>query len=149
VIKAKTTLAVFLAVLASAACAGGSGGTQSPVPRNSEVITSEEVQANPNISDAYALVQRVRPSWISKARVTRASVADTAGVSNPTGSGNGGLLIYLDNTRLGGITALADIPTSVIDYIELMDPATAAALFPGIGPTFVSGAIVVHARKGR
>lgn len=144
-IKASTILVVSLAVFAVAGCAG----SQSPTPRNSEVITAEEIQANPAVSDAYSLVQRVRPSWISKARVTRASVSDTAGVSNPTGPGTSGLLVYLDNTRLGGIAALSDIPTSAIEFIQFMDPATAASLFPGMGSNFINGAIVVHSRKGR
>jgi len=70
-----------------------------------------------------------------------------AGVqSSSTGAG---LLVYLDNTRMGGTDALRDIPATSITALQYMDAATATARLPGIGSTVISGAIVATSRTGQ
>jgi hypothetical protein len=65
----------------------------------------------------------------------------------PTSSG-GGLVVYLDNTRMGGPEALRDLPATSVSSLQYMDAATATAKLPGIGSSIVTGAIVATSRTG-
>jgi len=124
------------AVAASASGCASSGATASPTATagsrgNRELITTPEIEAA-NAADAYELVQRLRPSWI-----THGTVA------------GGGLVVYVDDAKMGWLQALHDIPASQIGSIQYMDPATATAILPGLGSDFITGAIVVHRRTGK
>ncbi len=130
--KGITVLSMAAVVAALVACATTSGGTSSTArPRsNPDLITSAEVDSTANLRDAYDLVLRLRPSWISRAQ-------------------SGSVLAYLDNTRLGGISALRDVPVVSIGSVRFMDGATATATLPGVGSRIISGAIVVYSKVGR
>lgn len=136
---AALTLAAILSTAAGCATAGPST-TSSTSRTNPDVISTAEIDAAPNIRDAYDLVQRLRPSWLNKGRASggRLSTASMAG-----------LVVYLDNARLGGLEALSAIPATGIASIRFMDAATATASLPGLGSSIVAGAIVIHSRVGR
>ena len=136
--------AVLLISCATATAANQSGVTSTKV--NPNLITTADVDAATGMRDAYDLVQRLRPTWLTKERPAESM---SGSVSGQTRAAGGGLLVYLDNARLGGLTALRDLPASVIGSLEFMDAATATATLPGVGSSSISGAIVVRSRVGR
>jgi len=122
-------------------------GSSSPTKSDAELISIGEINSQ-NFRNAYEVVQRLRPTWLTKnGAPTRLgmTVGGGGGVQTDPGSG---VLVYLDNTRLGGVNALRDITVAGIGSIEYMDAAKATARLPGIGSSAVSGAIVVHSRTG-
>ena len=158
-------LSSFLMIAAVVACASSgatSGGaapsgaakTSSPKVRtNPDLITKAEIDAG-GFRDAYDVVQRLRPTWFTKAKSSSAQsmggIQVSGGNSGVQSSSTGaGLLVYLDNTRMGGTDALRDIPATSITALQYMDAATATARLPGIGSTVISGAIVATSRTGQ
>jgi hypothetical protein len=134
---------------ASTTSAAPTGSSQARVKTNPSVITLAEIEAG-SYRDAYDVVQRLRPTWFTKAKSTSAQsmggiqVAGGAGVQS--GSTGSGLIVYLDNSRMGGTEALKDIPATAIKGLQYMDAATATAKLPGLGSTIISGAIVASSR---
>jgi hypothetical protein len=149
---------LILAAVVACASAGGTGasGTSGArVKSNPDVITRAEIDSG-NFRDAYDVVQRLRPTWFTKARATSSGslsgtqvTGGSGGMSGvqPTSSG-GGLVVYLDNTRMGGPEALRDLPATSVSSLQYMDAATATAKLPGIGSSIVTGAIVATSRTG-
>jgi len=155
----------FLMIAALVACASSAGTTsggataggaaQASSPRvrtNPDLITKAEIDAG-GYRDAYDVVQRLRPTWFTKAKSSGAQsmggIQVAGGVSARSGSAGGGLLVYLGSTRMGGPEALRDIPATSIATLQYMDAATATAKLPGIGSTVISGAIVATSRTGQ
>lgn len=95
-------------LLLSGACASGQSATGQRVDRN--VITREQVHQN-SYRNAYEAVEALRPTWL----VTR---PDGLTVQRE-------VLVYLDNTRLGGIETLRQIPAPQILRITWIDAGTA------------------------
>lgn len=96
--------AVGLALLA---CASGpsSGGTS----RNRDVITLEEIEAQP-ISTAYDLVQRVRPGWFRN-----------RGPSSIRGGSPSLPVVYVDEVWSGGLDALRRVSTQIVREIRFIN----------------------------
>ena len=132
--------------LACASAGSNASGSNAKVKEN--MIATAEFSGQ-NFRNAYEVVQRLRPSWLTnKANApTRMgmTVSGRAGVQGDAGSG---LVVFLDNTRMGGPDALRDITSDGIGSIEYMDASMATAKLPGLGSSSVSGAIVVHSRTG-
>jgi hypothetical protein len=115
--------AVSLALLA---CASGpsSGGTS----RNRDVITLEEIEAQP-ISTAYDLVQRVRPTWFRN-----------RGPSSIRGGSPSLPVVYVDEVWSGGLESLRRVSTQIIReirYINGRDATTKWGLDHGGGVIMV------------
>ena len=89
--------------------------------------------------DAFDVVQRLRPNWF-----TRKSGTSSARRMGTSGSG---LVVYLDNARMGGVDALRQLSTGAIESLRFLDAAAATARLPGLGSSVISGAIVVQSRK--
>jgi hypothetical protein len=95
------------------------------------IITPEEI-VNSNASNLYDVVQRLRPGWLTG-----------RGVHNFSGQ-TGGIVVYQDAVRMGGVSALRDMGLEYVVSLQYVDAATAATL-PGIRPREIpSGAIVVN-----
>jgi hypothetical protein len=96
--------AVSLALLA---CASGpsSGGTS----RNRNVITQEEIEAQPT-STAYELVQRLRPTWL---RNRGPSSIRSGSPSLP--------VVYIDEVWSGGLEALSRVSTQIVREIQFIN----------------------------
>jgi len=121
-------MACFLAALG--ACASGGGAKSSPgdaPTRRSDIINQTEIQ-RVQWRDAYDMVANLRPLWL------RQRGADTI-----TGE-QGEIQILLDGVRLGGPSALRNMPLSGIASLQYFDPVTAASRF-GLG--FSHGAIYI------
>jgi hypothetical protein len=104
------------AALAATGCT--TTGTQayadaSPASGSMEVITRSEIN-RAQWSDTYELVRNLRPRWV------RARVGDHLRAGRPE------VQVYVDGTRLGGVTLLRGIPTSGIDHMQWVDPISAA-----------------------
>jgi len=121
--------AVVFAVsaVALAACAGQS--SSSPRPNPSLITRDEVVEAG--ISDAFQLVQKLRPAWLQK----RGSTSFTQ---------EGDVRVYLDGTHVGDREALRGIMTIDIESIEYLDAGRATFRF---GAGNEHGAILVTTRK--
>ena len=138
-------LFVALAVLASAATAGA----QHPgsVNRNSNVIVREELQ-DASATNAYELVQTLRPQWLrenNKETIRTKKIARPSGNRNDieiaTVSDEPDIVVYVDNNRFGTIESLRDISIAGVGSLEFMSPAKATLRW-GSGHT--KGVIVVH-----
>jgi hypothetical protein len=127
---------VLLAALGVAACAAASQGGQSG-GRRSNVITAEEI-ASVTASNAYEVVQRLRSQWL----VTR-GVATTRDPS-VEGTPSGGIVVYLDGVRMGGVEALRDISVEQIRELRFIDAKDATTRY-GTGHT--SGVIEVYTKR--
>jgi hypothetical protein len=95
------------------------------------VITPEEIVAA-KATNLYDVVQRLRPGWLTG-----------RGVQN-FGGQTGGIVVYQDQVRMGGVSALREMGLEYVVSLRYVDAATAATL-PGIRPREIpGGAIVVN-----
>lgn len=141
-------LAAFAFISVTLGCSSSSGGAPhtSAAPKvNPDLITASEFESQ-SFRDAYDIVQRLRPTWFT--RKSGSSTARRMGVSVSNSAIGAGLVVYLDNSQLGGVDALRQLSTSAIESLQFMDAATATATLPGLGSSVISGAIVVRTRRG-
>ena len=132
----------------AAGCAsGGAGSASSAAKTNPNLITTAEIDSG-SFRSAYDVVQRLRPNWFTKAAQAGSQTMGASATSGSQTSGGSGLVVYLDNTRMGGVQALRDLTASGIGSLEFMDASTAQARLPGIGSSVISGAIVARSRIG-
>jgi hypothetical protein len=93
-----------------AGCASTSAATGQ---RNQNLITSEEIAAQSSAATAYDVIQRLRPNFLR----TRGAVH-----GSPSGTTNNleqvDLVVYLNETRLGGTDQLRQIPTTEIREVR-------------------------------
>lgn len=124
-------LAAALLCTVVAACA--STGSDSPRSRTSpNLITVEEIAAQRS-SNAYELVQSLRPGWLR----TRGTVSITQST---------GIAVYLDNIQLGGIDSLRSISMSGIHSLRFIDAGSATQRW---GTGHPHGAIQLISASGR
>jgi hypothetical protein len=122
-------LALLLTILLAAGCARG---TPLSTPGTRNVITAEQI-AETSATDAYEAVQRLRPEFLRGRGPT--SVRDP----NPTLP-----VVFLDNTRLGGLQQLRNIPVQIIETIEYLSASDATTRW---GTGYTGGAIEVRTRS--
>ena len=128
-------------------CAASSGAARpssSTPKKDPDVITAAEISSQ-TFRDGYDIVQRLRPTWFT--RKSGASTTRRIGTSPSASATGSGLLVYLDNARLGGVDALRQLSAPSIESMRFLDAATATATLPGIGSSVVSGAIVVRLQR--
>ena len=134
-------VAAMLSVLSVAAigCAS-SGGSRPATVRNSssELITTAEIQATP-ASNAYELINRLRPRWLAQGG--KASSLSNARGGDVVGSV---VLVYLDNTKLGGLDALRSLSTSGFRTLQWLDAVKATTVLRDTGNQPLAGAIVIR-----
>ena len=146
---------IFTACATSGGSSGGTATAAATTKTNPDFIAKSEIDAA-TFRDAYDIVQRLRPNWFTKSRASSGGSLSGTQVAGSSGSmsgvqpnsGSGTLVVYLDNSRMGGPEALRDMSASSISSLQYMDAATATAKLPGIGSTIVSGAIVATSRVG-
>ena len=139
---------VFAALVITYGALGCSSATKttSATPKiDQDVITTAEIDSQP-FRDAYDIVQMLRPTWFT--RKSGGSSARRMGVSTSNSAIGAGLVVYIDNSRMGDVEALRQIRPNGIESLRFMDAATATAMLPGIGTSVISGAIVARSRRG-
>ena len=129
--------AALLICLLAAACAPAPGATaegaaasQASAPRRERDplrITMAEIRAAPP-SDALLLVQRLRPQWLRDQ------------VAGDPGSMAEDVVVYLDNTRMGGRAQLRQMQSRTIGRMEFVEGRIAARRW---GVSHSLGAILV------
>lgn len=115
--RAPPRVLVRLAAALLAACApAGTGGPG----RSSDMITAEEIQANPS-PNTYELIRKLHPTWLRGRGVT--SLRDPAAANS--------IVVYLDETRFGGLESLRQLSTSGIRAIRYLSPASPGVRIQG------------------
>jgi hypothetical protein len=121
---------LVLALAAGAAgCASGGGGQGGPDQRT---LAREEILAS-GYQDAYSAVQALRPQWLWTRGTTSINSPET-------------IKVYLDNSRMGGVDQLRQIPVRSIASIRYMDALEATNRW---GLDHGLGAILVSTRQER
>ena len=138
----RTQLVSFAATVAVLACAGasqgGSGGAEATAAtgattrRQGNVITAEEI-ASSSATNAYDAVRQLRSHWLT-----------TRGVSGTRDAGAGGIVVYVDGARRGGLDALEQIGIEQVGEIRFLDASNATTRY-GTGHT--NGAIEVRTKR--
>jgi ABC-type phosphate transport system substrate-binding protein len=118
---------VLAAAVVVAACAAQSAGSSRS---NANLITQAEIAAAGS-SNAYQLVERLRPIWLRKRGPTSVSQ-------------EGDVAVYVDGTRVGTREALRNLWTDDIESIQFLDAGRATLRF---GAGNEDGAILVTRRK--
>jgi hypothetical protein len=118
---------VILLLSSGAACGARQAGTAPRGDRN--LITAEQIEEG-GFRNAYEAVEALRPPWL---------------VIRPDGfTPQREVLVYLDNSRLGGVQALRQITTAQIASIRYIDAATAVNRW---GVDHSQGVIMVVSRR--
>jgi len=115
-------------LLAAVACASGGSGTSGRTSTRSDLLTLEDIQ-RAQWSNAYDMIQSMRPRWLQ-----------ARGPDTLLGE-QGEVQVYVDNTRLGGVATLRNLPIAGITSIQFFSPTEAAArwgLNHGQGAIYVS-----------
>jgi hypothetical protein len=132
-----------LLALAAAGCAtaGSSGSTgasasQSSAPRrgSGNLITETEINSS-GVSNAYELIQRLRPAWLR-----------SRGTSSVNGSAGGGdtPVVYMDASQLGDLSTLNSVSIQSIRQIQFLNATDATQRF---GTNLTGGAIVITSKR--
>ncbi len=120
-----------LLLAVTVACAPAQTGDAASAPRaNPNLITQQEVQAS-NQSNAFEVVNALRPQWLR--------VRGMQSVHH-----QGTVVVYYDDTRLGGPETLRQIPANAIVSLRFVDQVTATQRW---GLDHGHGAIVVSTRQ--
>jgi hypothetical protein len=104
-------LSVLLLALAGACGSPATEGAASAPRPNPRVITTEQISAAP-VSNAYELVQTLRPGWLRR--------RGAQSIHN-----EGDIVVYYDQVRLGGPESLRSISVAGISRVEFIDAPTA------------------------
>ena len=130
--KSLITIIAFGALVVISGCASsGTTRTQSEPDR----ITATEI-ASSNATNAYELINRVRPNWLRR----------TAPGSLGGGVRSQVVQVYVDGTKYGELTILRSLGISGLKSIQWLDAVRAGTLLPGIGSEPIAGAIVITTR---
>jgi hypothetical protein len=103
-------LAVLIAA-AMGACATAGPDPHSSAQRSSAVISAEEIRAS-TATNAYELVESLRPGWLH-----------ARGVQSLQGEGP--LAVYLNQIRVGGPEELRSMPLTGLTSVRYLDARTA------------------------
>ena len=127
--------AALTAVIAAPGCASspasGSSGSQQPSRTrvSRDRITSEEL-ATIDVQNALQAVQRLRPNFLQT----------HGGATSSITRGPQDVVVYVDQTRMGGPGTLANIPISDVKEIQYLNGTDATQRY---GTGHGSGAIIV------
>jgi hypothetical protein len=131
----RATLTLLFAA-ALTACTGAAGPGGSPRP-DSNVITREQIEAS-NAQNMYDVIQSVRPTWLRtrgtqsfRENATAGGSGTGAGATVEVTPGTGTIVVYLDNSRLGDLTALRQVSPQSVGSAQWYTPAAATTKWGG------------------
>jgi hypothetical protein len=125
-----SALIPFVVVSSLAACAPS--GPSRTTPRSSDQITSAEI-ATSGATDAFALIERLRPSWLR-----------TAGIGSIGGGGRTKVVVvYLDGQRYGDLESLHSLNVDGIRSLQWLDAVQAATVLNPPPSDPIAGAIMI------
>ncbi|MFL5499183.1 MAG: hypothetical protein ACJ8AA_11585 [Gemmatimonadaceae bacterium] len=144
-LRTVAALAFACGTIACSSATNANTKTTAAPKADPDVISTSEIDSQP-FRDAYDIVQVLRPTWFT--RKSAGATTRRIGVSTSNSAIGAGLVVYVDNSRMGGVEALRQLTPNSIESLRFMDAATATAKLPGIGTSVVSGAIVARSRRG-
>jgi hypothetical protein len=130
----RTLPLLFLAVallLPATVYAQDSAKAKPKIKRNPDVISMQEIEASTDAHDAYELVKRLRPLWLTMRGV--------GSINLPVAE----LAVYVNGVRMGGPDALRDIPRTDIAEMRFLRGTDATQRF---GTGHENGEILVTSR---
>ena len=92
----------------------------STLPKRSDLITYEEIQATSDARDAYDLVRRLRPNFL----IVRAT-----GSASPNRIKQTDILVYVNGAERGALETLRTIPAHAVLEIRKVSQADAVTQF--------------------
>ena len=129
---------LFTALVSSALLVGcASASTTSGATRNPNLITAEEIAQNSS-SNAYELIQRLRPSFLRTRGAAHGAPMNGTNTIEPVE-----IVVYLNETRLGGSEQLRQLPTTDIREIHYYSASDATTKW---GTGHSAGAIQIISR---
>jgi hypothetical protein len=120
-------IVLLLVIMSATGCASGRSNGGDVEPPDANLITKEQIRHH-NFRNAYDAVQALHPNWL-----------ETKGVDSLRNPSQ--VLVYADNSRMGGIGELRFIPSESITYIRYYSGTEASSrwgLGHGSGVIFVS-----------
>lgn len=126
-------LVLSLALASAASCSSSrSSSTTSTAPRkvSPNMLSAEDI-AGTGAANVYDAIQRLRPQWLTSARIRRGGSGDE-------------LQVYLDATRYGSLTTLRSLSIGGVQEVRYFSAAEATNRW-GTGHT--GGAILVTMNK--
>lgn len=109
-------LALLLVALLAACVPGGTAGPG----RSSDLITAEEIRENPS-PNAYELIRKLHPTWLRGRGSTT--------LREPSAANS--IVVYLDETRYGGVDALRQMSTAGVHAIRYLTPSSPGVRIQG------------------
>ena len=116
-------------------CLGACASTSPRTGGTPDKLTQAEI-AQTGASSAYDVITRLRPAWLSPARLTMSGAR----------AGTQTLLVYLDGVRLGGVETLRTLSASQIISMEFLTATRAANEVRDIGTSPAVPVIMVRTR---
>jgi hypothetical protein len=122
----------MLCLAVASGCASSKTAAQASAPHRStgNVVGSEELTGT-GATNVYEALPRLRPQWLTSARIRRGGSGDE-------------LVVYLDSNRYGTLTSLQSLSLGGIQEVRYFGASEATNRF-GTGHT--GGAIVVSMSK--
>ena len=129
--------ALVLPLIACAAATCRAGPRPNTVGFNPNLLVEADVRQarSEGVRDLYELISRTRPRWLD-VRQDRSLRLETS------------IVVYQNNSRLGGIDALRGYSLENIGSVRYLDSAQAGQL-PGAGSGHIEGAIVISTGQRR
>jgi hypothetical protein len=121
-----------LTIAVSACASSGSSGAPRAAQSSPDYVTSIEIDKTP-ASNAYELIDRLRPRWL------QAPAAGSLSGSVRTQV----IAVYLDGFRVGAKEGLRSISAAGIKSMRYYDAARAATVLHEVGSEPIAGAIVI------
>jgi hypothetical protein len=126
IVSAATILALSVAACAST----GENGTRS----SADTITEQEI-AGSTATNAYQLIQNLRPRWLQDRGQQSLRTATRQGIDGPVEEmATASIIVYLDGLRLGSAPALRDVSVRDLASAERLSAAEATQRFGGGHP---------------
>lgn len=116
--------ALLVFVLLPGCASGGTG--ERTAPRSGNTITAEEMQEAAIGSDAWRVIERLRPAWLRQ----RAGVGSAA--------------VFLNGQRFGDLNSLRGIPAGDLESARLLSASDATTLY---GTGYPAGIIDLRTRR--
>ena len=138
--RARVVMTAVMAAISlgcsSGGSAGGASGTAKPAARQADVITESEIATRAGeASNAYQVVQRLRPQMLR-----------SRGVVSPSDPNSGATLptVYVDNVSYGTLESLSNINSNQIKEIRYINARDATTQW---GTNHIGGVILVTTKK--
>jgi hypothetical protein len=127
--KAALPLILVITVLFAAGCASAANPTSRADRGRGGIIDVEEIRAA-NVENVLELVRARRPAWLR--------IRGTMTMEN-----DAGIIVYMDQARIGGVEGMRHIHPQTVTSITFLDAAAANYRF---GQGHMHGAIVISTR---